>query len=178
MHYFFLAFFRFSFFFCMRFNCLNITFLTWLQGCGLEEGTDPCVFYTQLTKLLNLIALLGIILFCGNLTLFFDLCSFSFSCDKMLWDWIFLWHMWHARKVSSYKWTPQIGKETHFHPVLIPGSFTECIMFNIESWSHVHAGLCWISSCNSIWCPFSFSFVSLNPEVNQLHGSLFGLKLS
>lgn len=35
-----------------------------LQGYGLEEGTDPCVFYTQLTKLLNLIALLGIILLC------------------------------------------------------------------------------------------------------------------
>lgn len=40
-------------------GCLTITFLTWLQGRGLEGGTDPCVSYTQLTKLLNLIALLG-----------------------------------------------------------------------------------------------------------------------
>lgn len=80
------------------------SFLTWLQGYGLEEGTDPCVFHTQLTKRLNLIALLGIILFCGNLTLFFNLCSFFFFYrDKILWDWIFLWHMWHARQVSSYK---------------------------------------------------------------------------
>lgn len=57
------------------FDCLNITFLTQLQGNGLEEGADLCVFYTHLTKLLNLIALRGIILFCGNLTLFFDLCG-------------------------------------------------------------------------------------------------------
>lgn len=43
------------------FDCLNITFLTQLQGNGLEEGADLCVFYTHLTKLLNLIALRGII---------------------------------------------------------------------------------------------------------------------
>lgn len=42
------------------FGCLNIMFLSWLQGHGLQGGTDPCVSYTQLTKLLNLIALLGI----------------------------------------------------------------------------------------------------------------------
>lgn len=69
---------------------------SWLQGYGLEEGTDPCVFYTQLTKLLNLIALLGIILFCGKLTLFLLICVvfliylfFFFFNDKMLWDWLF-----------------------------------------------------------------------------------------
>lgn len=67
---------------CTCFDCLNITFLTRLQGYGLEEGTDPCVFNTQLTKLLNLIALLGVILFCGNLTLFFDLCFYFCFIDK------------------------------------------------------------------------------------------------
>ena len=46
----------------MCFNCLDITFLIWLQRYGLEEGTDLCVFYTHLTKLLIIIALLGIIL--------------------------------------------------------------------------------------------------------------------
>ena len=89
-----------SFLFFLRvrfFDCLNLTFFSssWLQGYGLEEGTDPCVFYTQLTKLLNLIALLGIILFCGKLTLFFLICVvflflfFFFFNDKMLWDWLF-----------------------------------------------------------------------------------------
>ncbi len=87
-------------------DCLNIKLLTHLQGYGLKEGTDPCVFYTQLTKLLNLIALLGINLCCGNLTLFFNLCLFvclfvCFLSNKMLWDWSFLWHTLHARQVWS-----------------------------------------------------------------------------
>lgn len=45
--------------------------LNWLQRYDLEEGTDPCVFYTQLTKLLNLIALLGIFPSCGKSVFFF-----------------------------------------------------------------------------------------------------------
>lgn len=75
--YFVVAFIQLIVLFTYFFDCLNITLLTRLQGYDLVEGTDPCVFYTQLTKLLNLIALLGIILCCGNLTLFFNLC-FSF----------------------------------------------------------------------------------------------------
>lgn len=124
-------------FLCMRLDCLNIWFLTWLQGYGLEEGTDPCVFYTQLTKLLNLIALLGIVLLCGDLTLFFDLCSFFFSsfmikCCEIE---FFCGTMWHARQVSLYKWTPLKRKETHYNLMLLPGSFTECNWFSVDYYS-------------------------------------------
>lgn len=76
-----LTYFIFLFFYSPRFLspqlfprlCFN--FSLDCEDVVLEEGTDPCVYYTQLTKLLNLIALLGIIIpFCGNLTLFFNLC--------------------------------------------------------------------------------------------------------
>lgn len=100
---------------------------SWLQGYGLEEGTDPCVFYTQLTKLLNLIALLGIILFCGKLTLFLLICvvfliyffffSLMIKCCEI--D-FFLWHMWHAGQVPSYKRTPLTRKRDTFHSNAAP----------------------------------------------------------
>lgn len=63
------------------------------------------------------------------------ICVFFFR-DEMLWDWIlFLWHVWHARQVSSYKWTLLLRKQTHFHLMLLPGSFTECNWFSVVKYS-------------------------------------------
>lgn len=83
---------RLRFFVYLFFDCLG--FLTWLQRDDLE---DPCVFHTQLTKQLNLIALMGIVLFRANLIcMVFFLFFFVTKCEIEF----SLLHMWYARLVS------------------------------------------------------------------------------
>lgn len=83
-------------------NCVCVL-IVWILRFSLDCKDVIC--YTQLTKLLNWIALLGIFLFCGNLTL-----SISFINYKMLWDWIFLWHTCQ-KALLIYK--------THYHLMLL-----------------------------------------------------------
>lgn len=63
--------------FCFSF-CVKCRFVLY----GLGEGTDPRVLYTQPTKLLKLIALLGIILFCSTLVFMFLIVFFFFPDEK------------------------------------------------------------------------------------------------
>lgn len=91
-----LLFFFFFLLFCFSF-CVKCRFVLY----GLGEGTDPRVLYTQPTKLLKLIALLGIILFCSTLVFMFLIVFFYLMKNVVR-----LMLPWHNR---LYRWTPHIS---------------------------------------------------------------------